>query len=159
MSGCLRKIASTRIVWTNYHEEIGMKARGTYVVKRWEESAYHQVPAGKRLTKASVEYSFSGEIEGKGLVEYLMFYAHFDPGDQHKSSASYVGLIYVEGTLAGKSGSFVLEDNGAFEAGAAKSILRIAKGSGTGQLQGIYGNGTYLANRDGYHIELEYDFK
>jgi len=136
-----------------------MKAKGTYTVQKWEESNYQQLTPEKKMTKASVEYSFSGEIEGKGLVEYLMFYAHFDPKDQHKSSASYVGLIYFNGTLLGKSGSFVLEDNGMFEGGAAKSTLRIAKGSGTGQLDGIYGNGVYLANRDGYHIELEYNFK
>jgi hypothetical protein len=87
-----------------------------------------------------------------------MFYAHVDPKDQHNSSASYVGLIYFEGTVLGKLGSFVLEDNGTFEAGAAKATLRIAKGSGTGQLNGIYGTGKYLANQMGYHIELEYNF-
>ena len=136
-----------------------MKAKGTYAVKKWEESNYQQLTPEKKITKASVEYGFSGEIEGKGLVEYLMFYSHFDPKDQHKSSASYVGLIYFVGTLLGKSGSFVIEDNGTFEDGTAKSTMRIAKGSGTGQLDGIYGNGGYLANREGYHIELEYNFK
>ena len=116
-----------------------MKARGTYTVKKWEESSYQQMAPSKKMTKASVEYTLSGEIEGKASVEYLMFYSHSDPTDQHKSSASYVGLIYFEGTLLGKSGSFVLEDNGAFEGGAAKSALRIAKGSGTGELKGIHG--------------------
>ncbi len=111
------------------------------------------------MTMASVEYGFTGEIEGKGSVEYLMFYSHVDPKNPHNSSASYVGLIYFDGTLSGKSGSFVLEDSGTFEGAAAKSTLRIAKGSGTGQLDGIYGTGMYLANQDGYHIELEYDFK
>lgn len=136
-----------------------MKAKGTYTVKKWAESTYQEMTPEKKMTKASVEYGFSGEIEGKGLVEYLMFYAHFDPKDQHKSSASYVGLIYFDGTLLGKSGTFVLEDNGTFEGGAAKSTLRIAKGSGTGQLDGIHGNGMYMADREGYHIELEYNFK
>jgi Protein of unknown function (DUF3224) len=135
-----------------------MKATGTYAVKKWEESTYQQLTSEKKMTKASVEYGFTGEIEGKGSVEYLMFYAHFDQKDQHKSSASYVGLIYFDGILSGKSGSCVLEDNGAFEGGAAQSTLRIANGSGTGQLVGIHGHGTYLANQDGCHIELEYDF-
>jgi hypothetical protein len=136
-----------------------MKAKGTYSVQKWEESTYQQVTPEKKMTKASVEYGFSGEIEGKGVVEYLMFYSHSDPKDQHKSSASYVGLIYFNGTLSGKSGSFVLEDNGTFEGGAAKSTLRIAKRSGTCQLDGIHGNGMYIANREGCQIELEYDFK
>ena len=135
-----------------------MKAKGTYTVKKWEEVTYQQITPEMKTTKASVEYAFSGEIEGKASVEYLMFYSHFDPKDQHKSSASYVGLIYFSGTLLGKSGSFVLEDDGTFEGGAAKSALRIAKGSGTGQLEGIHGTGMYLANLEGYRIELDYNF-
>jgi hypothetical protein len=136
-----------------------MKARGTYTVKKWDESTYKQMTPERKMTKASVEYAFTGEIEGKGLVEYLMFYGHFDQKDQHDSSASYVGLIYFEGVLSGKSGSLVLEDNGTFEGGAARSTLRIAEGSGTGQLHRIYGTGIYLANREGFHIELEYNFR
>ena len=134
-----------------------MKAEGTYTVKKWEELGYQQMAPEKKMTKASVEYDLSGEIQGKASVEYLMFYSHSDPNDQHKSSASYVGLIYFDGTLSGKSGSFVLEDNGTFEGGEAKSALQIAKGSGTGQLEGIHGRGVYLANREGCHFELEYN--
>src|SRR5881227_3163545 len=103
-----------------------MNVKGTYAVKKWEESTYQQIAPEKKMTKASVEYGFTGEMEGKGMVEYLMFYSQADKTDQHKSAALYVGLIYFDGTLLGKSGSFVLEDNGTFEAGMAKSTLRIA---------------------------------
>ena len=135
-----------------------MKAKGIYTVKKWEELTFQQIAPGMKMTKASVEYSFSGEIEGKASVEYLMFYSRFDPKDQHKSSASYVGLIYFEGTLLGKSGSFVFEDKCTFEGGTAKPALRIAKGSGTNQLKGIHGTGMYIANLEGCQIELEYNF-
>jgi hypothetical protein len=138
--------------------ETEVKAKGTYTVKKWDELSYQQVAPDKKMTKASVEYNLSGEIEGSASVEYLMFYSHSDPNDQHKSSASYVGLIYFDGTLLGKPGCFVLEDNGTFEDGAAKAALQIAKGSGTGQLKGIHGIGKYLANQEGYHFELEYNF-
>lgn len=136
-----------------------MKAKGTYTVKKWDESTYQQITPEKKMTKASVEYSFTGEINGKGLVEYLMFYSHSDPKDSHNSSASYIGLIYFDGTVSGKSGTFVLEDIGTFEAGSAKSKLRIANDSGTAQLKGIHGNGMYLADQKGCQIELEYDFE
>ena len=135
-----------------------MKAKGIYTVKKWEESTYQQMTPEKKMTKASVEYGFTGEIDGKGLVEYLMFYSHSDPKDPHNSSASYVGLIYFDGTVSGKSGSFVLEDKGMFEAGSAKSTLRIAKDSGTGQLKNIHGTGMYVADQKGCQIELEYNF-
>jgi len=136
-----------------------MKAKGTYSVNKWEEINYRETTPKMKMTKASVEYAISGEIAGKASVEYLMFYSQFDPKDQHKSSASYVGLINFDGTLLGKSGSFVLEDNGSFNGGTAKSVLRIAKGSGTGQLEGIHGTGIYLADLEGYRVELDYNFE
>jgi hypothetical protein len=86
-----------------------------------------------------------------------MFYRHDDPGDQHKSAASYVGLIRFEGRLAGRSGSFVMSDNGMFEGGTASSVLKIQEGSGTDALARIKGTGAYEANKDGFRIELEYD--
>jgi hypothetical protein len=137
---------------------MSMKAKGTYTVKKWEESTYRQLSPDRKLTKASVEYNLTGEIEGNAIVEYLMCYSHSDPNDPHKSSASYVGLIHFDGAVLGKSGSFVLEDNGVFEGGAAKSALRIAERSGAGQLAGIRGTGIYLANREGCRIELEFNF-
>ena len=135
-----------------------MKAKGTYTVKKWDEATYKPLGSDRKLTKAAVEYQFSGEIEGKGDVEYLMFYSHVDPKDQHKSSAAYVGLVHFDGTLSGKTGSFVLEDSGTFQAGAAKSSLRIVEDSGTGQLKGIHGTGTYVADQEGLRIELEYEW-
>ena len=134
-----------------------MRAEGTYTVKRWEEKTYEQISPEMKMTKASVEYGFSGEIDGKASVEYLMFYSYFDPKDQHNSSASYVGLIRFDGKLAGRSGSFVMRDNGTFEGGAAHSTLQIAEGSGTGALRGINGTGMYRADRQGSRLELDYN--
>jgi hypothetical protein len=134
-----------------------MKAKATYSVKKWEEKTYDQISPEMKMTKASVEYEFSGELEGKASVEYLMFYSHADPTDQHKSSASYVGLIRFEGTLGGRSGSFVMKDDGKFESGTAASALTIVEGSGTGSLEGIKGTGMYRANREGFVFEMEYE--
>jgi hypothetical protein len=138
-------------------EETVMKAKATYSVKRWEETTYRPISSGMKLTRASVVYEFSGDLKGTGSVEYLMFYRHFDPDDQHKASASYVGLIHFEGTLGGTPGSLVLEDNGSFEGGSAVSSLRIAEGSGTGALKDIRGTGRYVANKEGFQLELDYN--
>jgi len=138
--------------------ETKMKAKASYSVKKWEEATYRQISPQMKMTKASVVYELSGDLQGVASVEYLMFYRHSDPNDPHKSSASYVGLIHFDGILSSKSGSFVLEDNGIFEGGSANSSLRIAEGSGTGALREIYGTGMYLANKDGFHLNLDYDF-
>lgn len=138
--------------------ETNMKAKATYSVKKWDEADYRQISPEMKMTKASVLYELTGDLQGIASVEYLMFYRRFDPNDQHKASASYVGLIHFDGTLMGKSGSFVFEDNGAFDAGSANSTLRIAEGSGTGALKGIYGTGIYHANKAGFHLEVDYHF-
>ena len=134
-----------------------MKAKATYTVKKWEEHSYEQISPNIKMTKASIEYGFSGEILGTASAEYLMFYRHFDPNDQHKASAAYVALLRFEGSLSGRSGSFVMIDNGTFEGGTANSDLQIAEGSGTGTLQGITGTGMYRANQDGFHFQLDYE--
>jgi hypothetical protein len=133
-----------------------MNAKGSFAVAKWEENPYDQISSDMKMTKASVEYSMSGEIIGKGLVEYLMFYKYFDPNDQHKSSAVYTGLMRFVGSVHGKEGSFVMRDEGSFENGTAKSSLRIIEGSGLGNLKGIMGTGQYHAGKDAIQFELEY---
>jgi len=133
-----------------------MKAKGTYSVKKWDENTYEPISPEMKMTRASVEYTLSGEIEGIASVEYLMFYRHFDAKDQHKSSASYTGLIRFNGVVAGKQGSFVMKDNGTFEGGSAVSALGICAGSGTGSLAGITGTAGYRASHEGSLFELHY---
>jgi len=133
-----------------------MKAHGTYAVKKWDETTYDEISPGMKMTRALVEYAFSGEIAGSASVEYLMFYRHFDEKDQHGSSASYAGLIRFSGALAGRQGSFVMKDDGAFEGGTAASALQICEGSGTGSLAGITGTGMYRADKSGYQCEIDY---
>ncbi len=134
-----------------------MKASATLAVGKWEEVTYHQVSPEVKLTKCSVEYAFSGEMEGKASVEYIMYYSHVDAKDQHKSVASYFGLMRFEGRVAGKTGSFVMKDIGAFQGGTAISALQIGEGSGTGSLLGITGTASYRADAHGSHFELKFE--
>lgn len=133
-----------------------MKAQCTYSVTKWNESTYDEISPGMKMTKASVEYAFTGELAGRAAVEYLMFYSHVDEKDQHGSAAAYTGLIRFTGTVAGRSGSFVMSDNGRFEAGTAASVIRICEGSGTDALRGISGSGAYRADKNGCQFSMEY---
>ena len=133
-----------------------MKAAGTYGVKKWEENVYEQISSDMKMTKASVEYTMSGEFNGKAVVEYLMFYKYYNANDPHKSSAVYIGIMRFTGSVSGKEGSFAIEDHGTFENGIASSTLQIIAGSGMGELKNIQGTGRYSADHDGAHIELDY---
>lgn len=136
-----------------------MKATATYSPTKWDEKPYEQISSTMKLTRASVEFSFNGQMEGHGLVEYLMFYRFFDERDPHNASANYVGLIRFKGKLNGKEGSFTMEDRGAFEKAQAQSTLMIIPGSGTEELKGIVGTGTYVATSKSCRCELNYELK
>lgn len=111
-----------------------------------------------RTTRASVEFLFTGDIEGTALVEYLMFYTAFDEKDMHNSQAKYVGQIEIIGNVKGKAGSFALTDSGSFQGGIASSEVEIITGSGTGELSSISGLGSYLADSKGCRWELDAQF-
>ncbi len=133
-----------------------MKATGTLKPVKWDEKTYDQIAADKKLTKATVELAFSGEIVGTGTVEFLMFYKAYDEKDAHKASATFMGLMRFNGTLKGKSGSFVMDDRGTFENGVLTGMLQILPGSGTGELVGIAGNAHYHSNASDVAFEIEY---
>jgi Protein of unknown function (DUF3224) len=135
-----------------------MRIVSTYVPKKWDEKPYEIIEDRMKSTKASVEFAFSGDIEGSANVEYLMFYQSFDPKDPHKSRAQYVALMRITGEVKGKSGSFALIDNGTFEAGVAKSSVTIIAQSGTGELAKISGAGSYKADQAGCTLELDASF-
>ncbi len=132
-----------------------MRIYGTYTPTKWDEVTIDVIEDRMKLTRATVEYAFSGDLEGVAKVEYLMFYSSFDPEDMHKSQAQYVGQIWIIGELQGKTGSFVVTDNGTYNGGVAVSELSIIQGSGTGELSNINGIGEYAADHRGCTWEME----
>jgi hypothetical protein len=88
-----------------------------------------------KLTRAAVTKTFTGEITGEGHVEYLMMY-------RSDGSATFIGFERIVGSLAGRAGSFVLQRTGVFESGLARESYAVVPGSGTGELQGLRGEGT-----------------
>jgi Protein of unknown function (DUF3224) len=134
-----------------------MKATGTFKPTQWDEKTYDQIAADKKLTKATVELAFTGEIEGTANVVWLMFYKHSDEKDQHNASATFMGLMRFDGTLNGKSGTFIMDDRGTFENGALIGSLQILPESGTDELVGITGTAKYNSNSTGVAFEMEYE--
>jgi hypothetical protein len=134
-----------------------MNISGTYSVTKWDEHQYQLIEEHKKLTKATVEFEFNGDLKGTAFVEYLMFYSSFDSEDMHASEAQYRGQMRVVGNLNGKNGSFVLSDIGTFKSGIAKSTVVVIPGSGTGELSNIMGDGSYAAQESGCTWEMEID--
>jgi hypothetical protein len=134
-----------------------MKATAIFSVKKWDEKTSEKLSDTQKVTNAFVEYDFKGDLEGTGTAYSLMYYKQFDETDQHKSSAAYLGFIRFVGKLAGKDGSFILEETGDYKNSSANSKLKIIDGSATGELKNIKGSGFYTADKTGVKFELDYE--
>jgi Protein of unknown function (DUF3224) len=60
-------------------------------------------------------------------------------------SASFCGIERVEGTIAGRTGSFLLQDDGEVEGNTVQGRWGIVPGSATGELNGLRGEGGFQA--------------
>lgn len=128
-----------------------VEAESTFQLESWDEEPIEVYEGGRKITKASVRKTFSGDIQGSGSLEYLMVYTD-------ERSANFVGMERVEGRLHQHSGSFVLQHIGTFERGEAKAALTVVPGSGTGDLVGLSGEGSFaLRHAQEYAFQLTYE--
>lgn len=137
---------------------MGTHGEGTFEIKSWDENTWdgrpHKDVTGAKQTYAVVKELFHGVIEGESDAHSVMSY-------RDDNSANYVGLQTVSGKVGGRSGSFVMQSVGAYDpkTGIAQTTLTIIPGSGTGDLKGLTGKGTYTAaHGDQQPYTLDYDF-
>ncbi len=112
-----------------------MKAQGTFTVA-FDAHPPYDTSDGITLGRSTVRKQFSGDLQASSTVEML------SARTATKGSAVYVAIERVHGTLAGRSGSFVLAHMGTMNRGASELILRVVPDSGTGQLAGLSGTMT-----------------
>jgi hypothetical protein len=119
------------------------QATGTYEVKSWDENPYDEGDDVGKLTRAQVVFTYQGDIEGEGAVEYLMAYPDAD-------AAHYIEQQRVVGRLGKRRGSFVLHGSGTFETATntASGTWDVVPNSGTGELRGLRGHGSYTATHE-----------
>lgn len=136
--------------------EFTQHATITVGVKSWDESpvAGDAVPYLARLGYDTV---YSGDLEGESTVALLASYLEGDAAEPHTLVGPYRGYERVVGTLAGRSGTFVLAADGYHGGGAARTELTVVPGSGTGGLAGLRGRAEYAATGMEYILELDYD--
>jgi hypothetical protein len=109
-------------------------AEGSFQVTSWNEDPYAEIDDSRKLTRATVAQTFTGDIEGEGSVEWLMCY-------RPDGTADWMGFQRISGRVGDRSGSFVLRTNGTFDGSAASGDWAVVAGSGTGDLEGLRGQG------------------
>jgi len=121
----------------------------TFKITGWDEIPYKEFDNGSKLTKAKVSQAYEGELSGEGSVEFLMSYAS-------NGTANFVGIELVTGILSGKSGGFIIQHIGTFGANGASSNWTILPNSGTDELTGISGEGSYEATGESVVMPFSY---
>ena len=114
------------------------RAIGKFTVTGGSEQIARDVPGEFKLTRVSGTQRFEGAIQGAGSVEWVFGY-------RPDRTAVFAGLQRIEGSIDGRSGSLVLESTGEHDGKSSKGRWRIVTGSGTGELAGIEGGGTFDA--------------
>ena len=134
-------------------EQTKTRANAVITVRNYEPATYDEPAEGPALTRIHVEESFSGDISGDGVVEFLQ-------AARSDGSASFVGIERVTGTVAGRNGTFLLQDAGIVQDNIVSGDWFVIPGSGTGKLAGLRGTGGFRANLgEGAQVHLDYWFE
>ena len=129
------------------------RASAVITVAKYEPSAYDEPAQGPVLTRIHVEESFSGDITGDGVVEFLQ-------AARADGSASFAGIERVTGTVAERTGTFLLQEAGTLQDNVVSGDWFVIPGSGTGQLAGLRGTGGFRASLgEGAEVHLDYWFE
>jgi hypothetical protein len=126
------------------------EASGTFSVVAWDEDTYSELESGGKLTKARVTFGFSGDLEAQGEWDAVMCYGQ-------DGTAAYTGYQRTTGKLDGRTGSFVLRADGAYESGEARTNWEVVPGSASGELAGLRGSGSSVAGGPGGTFTFEYE--
>jgi hypothetical protein len=102
------------------------------------------------LGRLILDKQYHGDLEATGKGQMLT------AGTSVKGSGAYVAIERVNGTLQGRTGSFVLQHSGIMTRGAPQLTITVVPDSGTDQLAGIAGKMTINIAADGKH---SYDFE
>jgi len=107
-------------------------ATGTFEVQMQPQGEGDVAP-GASLGRMSLDKQFSGDLQAIGKGEMLA--ARSDT----PTSAAYVAVERVTGTLHGRSGSFVLVHRGVMTASGQTLSIEVVPDTGTGALAGLSG--------------------
>ena len=89
-------------------------AQGKFENKSWDENTIEAIGDGK-VSHASVQQSFTGDITGDSNVDWHMYYAP-------DGTASFVGLQRIAARIGDRTGTLVVQSTGVFDGKEARAI-------------------------------------
>jgi len=129
------------------------QASGTFAVKLNPLAPGDDAESASGVGRMSIAKTFSGGLEASSQGVMIAFRTAL-PG-----SAGYTAIERVSGTLAGRTGSFVLQHHGIMARGTPTLAVQVVPDSGADGLQGIHGR-MQIDVRDGQHFyTFDYGFE
>ena len=118
-------------------------AKGTFDVKL--------VPLeGTVIGRMSIDKTFAGDLAATSVGEMLAMRTSV------KDSAGYVAMEKVTGTLAGRTGTFVLQHSGTMSGGKQELSVTVVPDSGTEGLTGLSGRMAIIIEGKKHSYEFVY---
>jgi hypothetical protein len=129
----------------------------TITGKSWDEERVGEVDPIHAVAQARFTTEWVGDITGTSTCWLLISYVDGDPDKPQTLTGPYSGFEQVSATIGHRSGTFVLEASGDHTGGVARTDVRVVEGSGTDELAGISGSGSYAADAMEYTLTLDYE--
>ena len=121
------------------------RAVGTFEVKLAPQ------PTDAPIGRMSIDKQFHGDLHGVSRGEMLAVQGAV------QGSAAYVALERVTGTLAGRTGTFMLQHTGVMNRGAASLTITVVPDSGTEELAGLTGTMKIIIAEGRHSYEFDYE--
>ncbi|MGP3912266.1 DUF3224 domain-containing protein [Nonomuraea sp. 10N515B] len=122
-----------------------MTAKGTFDTADWNAKPPYEDRDGVTLGLVTMSKTFHGDLTGTSVVTLLV------ASTPVEDSRSYVALERIEGTLHGRSGSFVVQHNAVSDQGEQSLRISVVPDSATGELRGLRGEMGIVIGPDGEH--------
>ena len=112
-------------------------------IAAWDENPVKEFDDGTKVTRAAVTLAEGADGLTQGSSQSTMYY-------RADGTSTFVDVMWLSGTLGGRTGTFFLTGTGGYDGTTASSSSTIVPGSGTGELAGISGTCTSESTHDDY---------
>lgn len=124
-------------------------ATGSFDVKMSPQTVTGQT-ADPDMGQMAMRKTWEGDLDGTSTGTMI------GAGAPAKGSAGYVAMEKFTGTLAGRKGSFVIQQFGTMSNNNLQMTVAVVPATGTDQLEGLSGTMTIRTNNGQHYYDLDY---
>lgn len=117
-----------------------------FEILSWDETWTGEPAEGWVLARATVRRKLTGALEATSVAEVTT--------TGQGAGRAYSALEQVRGTLAGRTGTFLLQHGGAGDETGQRAFGHVVPGTGTGELAGLTGDAVFAHDDEGARITL-----